>query len=326
MPLLGTKTNPMNGILNNCNPMKEVVKKQSYNLFPINRINSKIIKPIQHFINNQRIANHRLIFCINSGRAGSNYLSELLATAEEVVSYHEAHPRMTGDYLTLINQKDYAKSFAKRKFKSSGIKDLLLGFPDNKIYFESNHMFIKTFFDVVIQEFSKVEVIILRRYLPKVLKSFIELGYFSEKNQSWKFWMSSPNAATAAIPCIDTDQNLDQWDLSIAYLIDIEARAMRFKEQYPNIKTYEVRLESLNDFAKVTSFFKEINITPTQATKAICSKQINQRPGSKKKYGGSQDVSVSYCRERIEQYIEKAQALNISIPKTLALDYEEQSS
>ena len=314
----------MNGIFNKCNHLKKVVNRKSYNLFPINRINSKIIKPIQHFINKKKIINHRLIFCINSGRSGSNYLSELLGTAEEVISYHEAHPRMTGDYLTLINQEDYAKSFAKRKFKNSGIKDLLLGLPDNKIYFESNHMFIKTFFDVVIQEFPKVEVIILRRYLPKVLKSFIDLGYFSEKNQSWKFWMSSPNAATAAIPCIDTDKNLDQWDLSIAYLIDIEARAMRFKEEYPNIKIYEVRLESLNDFAKVTSFFQEINITPSQETKAIYSKQINQRPGIKKKYGGgSQDVSLSYCRKRIEQYIEKAQALNISIPKTLALDYEE---
>ena len=314
------KINPMNGIVNKCNYMKEASNKQNYDPSPINRIINKIIQPIQHFINHKKIINHRLIFCINSGRAGSNYLSELLGTAEEVLSYHEANPRMTGDYLTMINREDYSKSFAKRKFKSSEIKNLLLGFPDNTIYFESNHMFIKTFFDVVIQEFPKVEVIILRRYLPNVLKSFIELGYFSEKNQSWKFWMSSPNAATAAIPCIDTDKNLDQWDLSIAYLIDIEARVMRFKEQYPNIKTYEVRLESLNDFDKVASLFEEINITPSEATKAMCSKQINQRQGVKKKYGGGQDVSLSYCRERIEQYIKKAHVLNIPLPKTLALD------
>lgn len=323
MTLLGTKTNPMNGIVNQCNLMKESVNRRSYDFLSIKRINSQIIKSINHFINNQKIINHRLIFCINSGRSGSNYLSELLGTAKEVISYHEAHPRMTGDYLKMINQESYAKSFAKRKFKISGIKDVLLGLPDNKIYFESNHMFIKTFFDVVIQEFPKVEVIILRRYLPKVLKSFIELGYFSEKNQSWKFWMSSPNAATAAIPCINTDQNLDQWDLCIAYLIDIEARAMRFKAQYPNIKTYEVRLESLNNFTKVTSFFEEINITPSEETKAIYSKHINQRPEIKKKYGKNQNISLSYCRERIKQYIEKARVLKISIPKTLALDYEE---
>ncbi|NEP78368.1 MAG: hypothetical protein F6K17_01890 [Okeania sp. SIO3C4] len=286
----------------------------------MSRGKQKIIQKIQHSINRKKILNHRLIFCINSGRSGSNYLSELLGTAEEIISYHEPSPSMTGDYLSMINKFDYATSFSKRKFKSSAIKDILLGIPDGKIYCETNHMFIKTFFDVVAQDFPKIEVIILRRYLPKVLKSFIELGYFSDKNQAWKFWMSSPNAATAAIPCIDVDLNLDQWDLSIAYLIDIEARAKRFQQEYPGISTYEVRLEELNNFARVESLFDRLKITPTDATKKMYTQQINQRKETKKKYSGEEDISLLHCQERIEQYLQKAHDLNISIPTTLALE------
>ncbi|MBW7898496.1 hypothetical protein B188_13730 [Candidatus Brocadiaceae bacterium B188] len=39
---------------------------------------------------------HRLLFSINPGRSGSQYLAELLGTAEEVTSFHEAEPPMNG--------------------------------------------------------------------------------------------------------------------------------------------------------------------------------------------------------------------------------------
>ena len=285
-----------------------------------NRRKKKIVQKIKQLISSKDLLNYRLLFSINSGRSGSNYLTELLGTAEEVVSYHEAHPTMSAEYLTMVNKFEYQKSFFKRERKNYSIKEVLFQLPEDKIYCETNHMFIKTFFDVVIQEFPKVEVIILRRYLPKILKSFIELGYFSERNKHWKFWMSSPNASTAAIRCIDVDENLDQWDLSIAYLIDIEARAKRFQQEYPNIKTHEVRLESLNDFTNVKSLFKALNITPTETTKKLCGQQINQRKNAKKKYSSEQEVSYSYCQERIEKYIQKAQDLKIQIPTTLALE------
>ncbi|NEQ72304.1 MAG: hypothetical protein F6K23_03950 [Okeania sp. SIO2C9] len=220
----------------------------------------------------------------------------------------------------MINTSNYTASFSKIKLKNAAIKDRLLQLPDDKIYCETNHIFIKTFFDVVAQEFPKVKVIIMRRYLPKVLKSFIELGYFSERNRHWKFWMSSPNAVTATIPCIDVDQNLDQWDLSIAYLIDIEARAKRFQKEYPEINTYEVRLEALNNFTNVESLFEQLNITSTDETQKMFGQKINQRE-NKKKYSSEQGTSLSYCQERIEKYIQNSHDLNIPIPNTLSLDY-----
>ena len=45
----------------------------------------------------------------------------------------------------------------------------------------------------------KIDIVVLRRDLAFVLKSFVELGYFSPRNPLSFEWMSSPNAATAAL-------------------------------------------------------------------------------------------------------------------------------
>ncbi|GFE71052.1 hypothetical protein [Chroococcus sp. FPU101] len=272
-----------------------------------------LVTPVIHKIYSEKLLSHQLIFCINSGRAGSNYLAELLGTTEEIISYHEPDPAMNGSYLSLINQYDYNYSFKKRRIKSQSIKNILLKLPKDKIYCETNHMFIKTFFDVVIHDFKNIEVIILRRRLASVLKSFIELGYFSSKNPNWSGWMSSPNAVTSAISCIASDQNLDQYDLCIAYLIDIEARAIRFQKTYSWLKIHEVRLESLIEFSNIQELCKQLKVTPTEKTENMYKVKINQRSSAKLKYG-TQQVGIDYCQQRIKQYIDKATQKGIVIP------------
>jgi hypothetical protein len=167
-------------------------------------------------------------------------------------------------------------------------------------------------------DFQDIEVIVLRRELAVVLKSFIELGYFSRKNSAWADWMSSPNAKTAAIPCIDSDKELDQYDLCIAYLFDIEARVLRFQKEYPGIKTYQVRLESLCSYSNIEALFRTLRITPTEETQRICGRLINTRDMAKIKYNNPSDLE--YCRERIRIYIEKAKAKGISLPMTISID------
>ena len=261
---------------------------------------------------------HRLIFCINSGRAGSNYLAELLGTAREVISFHEAEPNMAGKYLHNLHKCSYAETRGERRIKSEAIKKMLKSFSRDQVYCETNHMFIKTFFDVIIEDFEYVEVIILRRQLALVLKSFIELNYFTNKNEIWPDWMSSPNARTAAIHCISPDEKLDQYDLCIAYLIDIEARSGRFRREYPWIKTHDVRLEALNDYKNVARFFDDLLITPTKKTKKITGSIVNVRDQRKREFNNK--AQVHYCRERIDLYLTKAKSMGIQLPNTLALE------
>jgi hypothetical protein len=178
-------------------------------------------------------------------------------------------------------------------------------------------MFIKTFFDVVLSDFKKVDVIILRRELSLVLKSFIQLGFFSDRNNYWPHWMSNPGAKTAALKCIAADEVLDQYDLCIAYLFDIEARAARFQNDYPWVKTHEVRVESLSDNSSVQKLFSNLDVTPTTETKKIYRNKINLREDHKKAV--NIDVDLEYCKKRIAIYIDKANTMGISLPKSLAL-------
>jgi hypothetical protein len=263
------------------------------------------------------VAERRLIFSINSGRAGSKYLAQLLGTAAGVESFHEAEPKMSGDYIAMINAAPLVESREKRRIKSAAIAEVLRRSAPDIVYVETNHAFIKTFYDVVLEDFLNVEVIILRRDLALVLKSFIELGYFSPRNPLAYSWMSSPSAATAALPALAPDSALDQFDLCIAYLLDIEARAERFQNEYPEVRRHEARLEDLNEIGRLQDFFQPLGLVATAATKDLCGRAINERQPRKQAIANS--TTLEECRRRLQDYIERAKARGIQVPASAAL-------
>ncbi|MBC2716520.1 MAG: hypothetical protein HF978_14540 [Desulfobacteraceae bacterium] len=267
--------------------------------------------------------NTRYIFCISSGRSGTGYLAKLTGTAENVRAFHEADPTMSGSYLRMIDHFAYSETADQRTIKVKKINQIIESFKrkpwflskSNMIYVETNHMFIKTFHDVVCKYFKNVEVIILRRRIAETLKSFIQLNYFTPYNPVSFEWMSSPNAITAAIPAIDQDDKLDSCDKAIAYLIDIEARSQRFKREFPDIPTYELKLEMLSEKSYIQNFFKVAQLNYTEKTDSFIGERINERKRKKEIHGIH--VDLTYCQERIEIYLRKAQKKGIQIPTTL---------
>jgi hypothetical protein len=149
------------------------------------------------------------------------------------------------------------------------------------------------------------------------VKSFVELCYFTPRNHFWPKWMSLPGAFNSAVEPIETFDNMDQYDLVIAYLVDIEGRSERFCNEYPQIATYEVRVESLSDPFAVRRLFEFLRIETTQATAAAAQQRTNQRSEPKAHFANP--VDLGYCQERVARYIEKAAALGIPVPTTLPL-------
>jgi hypothetical protein len=251
------------------------------------------------------VADRRLIFSINSGRCGSQFLSELLGSALGVHSRHEPEPKMNGVYVDMINRLPYSATRNERAAKCVAIANVLRKLEPWQVYAETTHMFIKTFFDVVLEDFTNVEVIVLRRNLAAVLKSFVEMGYFSERNPYWSNWMSSPHAATAARRPPRPEANLDQYDRCIAYLLDIEARGARFKREYPRVPTYEVDVESLNTYPAVEELFASLRISPGPNTREVCQRRINARDEVKHSIGNSTTLDI--CVARLQQYRDRAE-------------------
>jgi len=254
-------------------------------------------------INKDLSQNELYIFSINTGRAGSKYLSAILATAKEVWAEHEPEPKMIGGVLKLVEDSNYIESYKARVYKTEAIKKILKD-SSFSTYIETSHMFIKTFFDVVINELQNVKVVFLKRNLVDTLHSFYQLGYFSDRNKAWSDWMISPYAVTLAIPCFLSGEEKDEIGLSLAYLIDIYARGHRFIKEYPHIPVFQVTLDELNHKEKVIDLFKKLNLEPTEDTYQYIGKKINIRQEKKKKFGGK-DISKEYLRERCFSYFEK---------------------
>lgn len=257
----------------------------------------------------------RYVFCINSGRAGSEYLATLLGTAPTAYSYHEPEPQMIGSYLHSIARNGLKKTFTDRRIKSKAIIKIASQLPDQSVYIETNHMFIKTFYDVILHDLKNIQVIHLQRDLLQTLKSFVQLCYFSDQNSAWPDWMISPNAKTAKIKAIDDDNNLDYIDLSIAYLIDIEARANEFHKNYPHIPFHKTNINDLNDTGKTKELFSKLGLKFTSKSEEVIGGKINQRANIKQKYENI--ANDTQLLERIRSYLKKAKALGIEFPSSV---------
>ena len=98
----------------------------------------------------EKVRNRRLVFTISPGRAGSEYLAKLLDSAENVSAFHEPLPRMNGGILELALNRPLNKTYLKRSIKIMGINRVLSRMGEKSIYVETSHMFIKSFYDVVL--------------------------------------------------------------------------------------------------------------------------------------------------------------------------------
>jgi hypothetical protein len=257
----------------------------------------------------------RCVFSINSGRCGSEYLARLLGTGKGVHGYHEAAPEMIGAVLDEVNAKPMAQSRNARRVKCASIREAMRG--RSGTYVETNHMFIKTFHDVVVEEFADVEVIFLRRELARVVKSFFELGYFTPRNPAWSKWMSIPGGANSAVKPIAPFEALDAYDRIIAYLVDIETRGMKFAAEHPHVRLHEVRLESLDHTEGIRRLFEAMRIETTSATWKSSAHDRNERRDKKARFANPADLD--YCRERVAMYLDKSRARGIAVPATLAV-------
>lgn len=246
------------------------------------------------------------IFCINTGRAGSEYLSSLLSTAASTLAVHEPEPRMIDHYLRMVEKYPESKSTEERRIKVKAIRKLGRS-TFSRNYVETNHMFIKTFYDVVCHELKNVQVIHLYRHPLKVLKSFCELGYYSSKNKIWPKWMISPLSPFNELKFLGDSSN--SIDLSIAYILEIHARAILFQKKYPIINFVKTQTEDLNDRTKVKSLFNSLNLKMTKESEEMIGHVVNDRKTRKQKFNII--VDEEQLEGRFQTYLLKLKGMEL---------------
>jgi hypothetical protein len=158
----------------------------------------------------------------------------------------------------------------------------------------------------------QIKIIVLRRYLPAVLKSFITMGYFSNRNRVWPAWMHLPGSCDSAFIPPAQGRLPDQYDLAIGYLIDIEARVQRFKDRYPDCDIHETTLEALQEPDEVSSLFNWLEVVQHPATRDRLGKVTNDRASRKSEIGI--DTTLDICTGRIHAYLEACRLAGVCVP------------
>jgi hypothetical protein len=264
-------------------------------------------------------SDNRLIFCINSGRAGSEYLTTLLGSAKDVAAFHEPHPAMSGRFLEMVNRLPLEKTFAERKIKVEAIREKLRELPPGKIYAETNHMFIKTFFDVVLDSFPRenITIVVLRRDLIKVLKSFLSMGYFSSKNQAWPLWMHCVPSANSLFKPPRSYNKMTQSERILSYLFDIECKIENFLSKNKDLNVVEINLDQIQIDIGIDNFFSQLGVDRTPMTKKVQGVPVNLRNIQKEIINSS--ITIRRCENIFKEFIESCKIEDVSLPRRVAL-------
>lgn len=239
----------------------------------------------------QAIRDRRVAYVISTGRGGSGFLAKLLGDHLGVHAYHEPVPKMTGPFLAKrANEKSRTRaSLVKLYATCRKLKEL----PENDLYVETSHMFIKTFSHCIAEFFRDARVIHLRRDEAKILRSCLELNYFSPNNLAWKSWMFVPEGFEHCTPA----------EKCIAYIREIDRLAQQFRTDN-RVHVFDVDIDSLNDPAEVNRLLKFLSL-PTLTSDELPA-AANRRDSRKKNF--KTDISLDECRRAISDFDEKWRA------------------
>lgn len=256
------------------------------------------------------LRSRRVIFCANPGRSGSDYMATLMSDVPGCVSRHEARPKMNGAILRLVEEQGLEPTYAARQIKVLAINSILLREPPDAAYFESNHMFAKTFADVVCDYYREVDVIILRRQPQKVLRSFAQLGYFTNKNPAWTGWMNDPVSSDKILR--SAFPGADQIDRIIAYLASVEQRIDILRATYPEVRFHNQRLEDLASVDGARQLLSKLDLGWDPSLSRRIERVRNARSDRKSFFGF--DIPESLCEKRLEQFYDRLSMCGIKLP------------
>jgi len=242
------------------------------------------------------------VFSVNPGRSGSEYLSTLLSSVGETLAFHEAKPKMHGDFLESAMKEGLERTRSQRLVKIAEIRRLLEE-SGASTYVETNHMFAKTFFDIALEELppAPVAVVILRRPWAKVMWSFLSLGYFTDQNPVWIDWMRLPQKDG---PAEDSLHPEDPMVAVAEYLLKLEQRSQDIQNWYPDIRYVDCDLETLQSREGVQALFDRLGLDGEAPgdLESVIGTPVNKR--LKKKRRLQMPVpSEQHCKAFLEDFL-----------------------
>jgi len=233
----------------------------------------------------------KYIFCISTGRSGTEYLANLFHCANNCTVFHELEP--VGNGKAMYN---YLRGNGHEMAKLTEQKITIINEEtvSGNVHVDTNHCFIKGFgwFIPSLIPQDQIGVVILTRNKDKVAQSLLRIGCTPLSKVGHK-WMSTPMVKAPLLnpparyglsskltyglffvlkqffrgkkaytylglkkpktPKAIIDYELDccRW-----YIEELALQAKAYQSKYKDISFYEADLEELNNFSKVRDMFE----------------------------------------------------------------------
>ena len=202
------------------------------------------------------------VFVATTGRRGTASLARIALYISDCSSHHEPYPIMNKEILALKNSGSaHLVKIAYKYLKSTYIRRAAIG---AKYYFETNHMFIKSFIDYAADDFSgKLKIVHLYRDPVAVANSILSLGYIPGTLQGNDWWLDYrwPRNTIIISEELDSDRQCkNDFYKCLWYWYEIEARIKFWKHKLSNVPFFDLRTEDLNSGEKLCALFDKLKL------------------------------------------------------------------
>ncbi|KAA8492181.1 hypothetical protein FVE85_3619 [Porphyridium purpureum] len=193
------------------------------------------------------------------------------------------------------------------------------------VYSETNPNFKSWFYDVVFEHFARsglgyqVQVITLRKYIPAVVKSLYETGFFTQRRGYT--WMETANSVNALLAPIAPEERLGPVEKIISYVLNAELVFSHLQQTYvaPQfaVEFMEYRSEYIYSVPGALELLEVLRLQRGAHTLQLAGKIVDKYVASaedvKKVY---KPISLYEVEQSVFDYFSKCAQLNISIAQT----------
>jgi hypothetical protein len=226
----------------------------------------------------------KMVFVATTGRSGTMTLGDIFNAIPGCKAEHEPYPAMIDDVLAAKSSgnEGYVKDMYWR-VKSINLWRAAAGY---QFYFESNHMFVKTYIEYAVEDFGdRTLVIHLVRDPAKVANSIYALQDFPGTIEGNKWWLDyrAENNLLAIPDILDHDEEFKHpFYKGLWYWYEMEARIASWKRKLPRVTFLHFRTEDFNDHSRTCALLKEIGVDfDPDLVAARISTKSNTRPEQK---------------------------------------------
>jgi len=188
------------------------------------------------------------IFVASSGRCGTMFASEMFRQLTAIPSFHEPRPQCLHKVLYEVNNKARYSPEVVEELKNKVARVREDSRDGN--YFESSQMFIKSYVDMILNEFDTVYCIYLFRNPLKTL-----LSYYKQNPDRVTGWFLKPHWTKNVL---HLKNKVGFWERILWEWYEVKARYLLYKKEFK--KTYEFDFRKINNAAEWKRLFKHFGV------------------------------------------------------------------